>query len=50
MNKLQRHLGGLYRYRAVVPSDTSVYDGDTFRADIDLGMNTWIRDVKIRIS
>ena len=28
----------LYHYKATV---VSVYDGDTIRADIDLGMNIW---------
>lgn len=35
-----------YRYRAVV---ASVYDGDTFRADVDLGFSTWIKNVSFRM-
>ncbi len=35
-----------YRYHAVV---ASVYDGDTFRADVDLGFMTWIRNVSFRM-
>ena len=37
----------LYYYRAVVGS---VYDGDTCTVDIDLGMKTWLRGEKIRLS
>jgi micrococcal nuclease len=36
----------LYTYKAVV---TSVYDGDTCTVDFDLGLNTWIRNEKIRL-
>ncbi len=36
----------LYHYVAQVQS---VYDGDTCRADIDLGMGTWLRDEKLRL-
>jgi micrococcal nuclease len=35
----------LYFYNGIV---TSVYDGDTIRANIDLGFNTWIFDQKLR--
>jgi micrococcal nuclease len=35
-----------YYYRAVV---ISVYDGDTCTVDIDLGLNTWIRNEKLRL-
>lgn len=35
----------LYFYNAIV---TSVYDGDTIRANIDLGFNTWIFHQKLR--
>ncbi len=37
----------LYNYRAVV---VSVYDGDTIRVDIDLGLKTWVRNEKIRLA
>lgn len=37
----------LYYYNAKI---VSVYDGDTVRADIDLGMRVWIRDEKIRLA
>lgn len=37
----------LYHYKARV---VSVYDGDTVRVDIDLGLNTWIRNEPIRLS
>ena len=36
----------LYQYRAKV---VSVYDGDTIRIDIDLGLRTWIRNESIRL-
>ena len=35
-----------YRYRAVV---ASVYDGDTFRADVDLGFSAWLKNVSFRM-
>lgn len=35
----------MYNYRAVI---TSVYDGDTVRADIDLGFGVWIRNQPLR--
>lgn len=37
----------LYFYRSQV---VSVYDGDTIRVDIDLGLKTWIRNEKIRLA
>jgi len=37
----------LYIYKAIV---TSVYDGDTCTVDIDLGLHTWIRGEKIRLT
>ncbi|RLD16993.1 nuclease [candidate division KSB1 bacterium] len=37
----------LYFYRAVV---TKVYDGDTCTVDIDLGLNTWLRNERIRLA
>jgi len=37
----------LYYYRAHV---ISVYDGDTIRVDIDLGLKTWVRNEKIRLA
>ena len=36
----------LYHYRAVV---ISVYDGDTCRMDIDLGLDIWQKNEKIRL-
>jgi micrococcal nuclease len=35
-----------YHYRAIVQS---VYDGDTCTVDIDLGLNAWIHNEKIRL-
>ncbi|WP_424519579.1 thermonuclease family protein [Rubrivirga sp.] len=35
-----------YRYRATV---ASVYDGDTFRADVDLGFSVWTKNVSFRM-
>ncbi len=37
----------LYTYHAEI---TAVYDGDTCTADIDLGLKTWIRGEKLRLS
>lgn len=37
----------LYHYVAEVQS---VYDGDTCRVDIDLGLGIWLRDEKLRLS
>ncbi len=37
----------LYHYNAQV---RSVYDGDTCRVDIDLGLGIWIRDEKLRLA
>lgn len=37
----------LYHYKATV---TSVYDGDTCTADIDLGLGIWVRGEKIRLA
>ncbi len=37
----------LYYYRAVV---VSVYDGDTIRVDLDLGLSTWIKKEKLRLA
>lgn len=37
----------LYVYKAII---TKVYDGDTFTADIDLGLGVWIKGVKIRLA
>jgi len=36
----------LYTYKAVI---TSVYDGDTVTADVDLGFRVWIRGEKLRL-
>ena len=35
-----------YKYKARV---ISVYDGDTFRCDIDLGFNSWLHNEQIRL-
>jgi micrococcal nuclease len=37
----------LYTYKAIV---TDVYDGDSFTVDIDLGLNVWLRGVKLRLA
>lgn len=37
----------LYHYHVII---TSVYDGDTCTADIDLGLHTWIRGEKLRLA
>ncbi len=37
----------LYKYLAKV---TFVYDGDTCTVDMDLGLNTWVHDEKIRLA
>ena len=37
----------LYVYKACV---VSVYDGDTCTVNIDLGLNTWIHEEKIRLA
>ncbi len=36
----------LFLYRAKI---VSVYDGDTCRADIDLGLHTWIHNESLRL-
>ena len=36
-----------YTYKALV---VGVYDGDTITVDIDLGMNTWKKNVKLRLA
>ena len=36
-----------YKYKAHV---TGVYDGDTITVDIDLGMDMWKKNVKIRLN
>jgi micrococcal nuclease len=36
-----------YTYKAFV---TGVYDGDTITVDIDLGMNMWKKNVKLRLA
>jgi micrococcal nuclease len=36
----------LYHYKARV---RSVYDGDTCRVDIDLGLKTWVSDEPVRL-
>lgn len=37
----------LYHYKATV---VNVYDGDTCTVDIDLGLHTWIKGEKIRLT
>lgn len=37
----------MYEYRAVV---RSVYDGDTFRANVDLGFNAWVNNIAFRFN
>lgn len=37
----------LYHYKAVV---TAVYDGDTCTVDIDLGLHTWVKGEKLRLT
>jgi micrococcal nuclease len=37
----------MYEYKVVV---VSVHDGDTIRADIDLGFNMWLRNEPIRLA
>lgn len=37
----------IYQYRARV---VSVYDGDTVRADVDLGFFTWIKNEQFRLA
>ena len=37
----------LYQYKAKI---TSVYDGDSVTADIDLGLKTWIKGEKLRLA
>jgi micrococcal nuclease len=37
---------GLYFYKAMI---VAVYDGDTCTADIDLGLNIWLRGEKLRL-
>ena len=36
-----------YRYRAIV---TDVHDGDTITVNMDMGMRTWLHDIKIRFA
>jgi micrococcal nuclease len=35
-----------YEYKAFV---TSVYDGDSITCDLDLGLNVWLKNQKIRL-
>ncbi len=39
--------GQLYYYQSKI---ISVYDGDTVRADIDLGLSTWVKNEKLRLA
>ena len=36
-----------YKYKALI---TGVYDGDSITVDIDLGMNIWKKNVKLRLA
>jgi micrococcal nuclease len=36
----------LYHYRAIFRSN---YDGDTITVDIDLGLNIWVHQLKVRL-
>ena len=36
----------MFEYRALC---TKVYDGDTITVDIDLGLNSWLKDQKLRL-
>ena len=38
---------GIYTYKAMI---TSVYDGDTVTADVDLGFRNWVKGEKLRLS
>ena len=37
----------MYEYKAIV---VSIYDGDTVRLDVDLGMSTWLGNVSVRVA
>lgn len=37
----------MYEYKAIV---RSIYDGDTFRADVDLGFNVWAKNLAFRLN
>lgn len=37
----------MYAYNAII---VSIYDGDTLRADIDLGFGSWIKNQALRIA
>lgn len=37
----------MYEYRAII---RSIHDGDTFRADVDLGFGVWISDMAFRMN
>ena len=43
----EQTLPSVYLYRAVV---VNVYDGDTMRADIDLGFNMWVKNMQLRLA
>lgn len=38
---------GIYTYKATI---TSVYDGDTVTADVDLGFRNWVKGEKLRLN
>ncbi len=56
---LERYLGALGKKLNLIAKDAelyhytaqvrSVYDGDTCRVDIDLGLNMWLRNEKLRL-
>ena len=37
----------IYHYKAII---RSVYDGDTCKADIDLGLKSWVHGQKLRLA
>ena len=39
----------LFFYRAELASPSDVYDGDTIKLSIDLGFNSWLKQVKFRL-
>lgn len=48
VNKFMQEDGDFrfYEYKAFV---TSVYDGDSITCDLDLGLNVWLKNQKIRL-
>lgn len=39
----------MYEYKAFVPDEKSVYDGDTITVDVDLGFRIWAKREKVRL-